>query len=511
MKANRNARSRALHRRRWPALVVGALVLAGAAGGAWLSEPRYHAAATLLIADHTLPPGLDASAAAGYASERVQSLHVRALAVAEPELARDLRDGATARVTQATAVFDGDGSPGTVEIAFELSAVARDPRRAERLAQSLVDLYHEQHEQMGAVASAAPPQLDAARTETALANDAVGHARAELDAFLAANGVLAAEGRDAALAGLEQARPELEQRVAATEDRRLELDRAVRDMQREATQSRAESGDALTSEALVAAQTEWTIARARNGAAAAALGDRVREMQARAERMLAGATAELAPARAELSRVEALHPIDHPDVVRNAHRVSALETRLEATRVTGLTNGEVAYIEGIAQERRDIDGELERMRAELSAVQAHIAERQALVQQLPALLEQRMALEQRLGEADSRLDRAAERLATLEREWSAVAAQRPGEIGTSSPPVARREMATDPWVILGGGALTALLAALSVVVVLERLDRRVEGAALVRRIQGGLPLAEIPFIEITPRPRSAGPVVASGG
>jgi hypothetical protein len=511
MKADGGSRSRALRRRRRPALVVGALVLAGAASAAWLSEPRYRAAATLLIEHHTLPEGLDASAAAGYARERVQSLHGRALGVAEPALARELRDHTTSRVTQTNAVLDGDDSPGTVEIAFELTAVAPDPRRAERLAQSLVDLYHEQHEQMGAVAPAAPPELDAARAEAALASDAVGHARAELDAFLAANGVLAADGRDAALAGLEQARRELEQRVAATEDRRLELDRAVRGMQREAAQSRAESGDALTSEALVAAQTEWAIARARNGSTAAALGDRVREMQARAERMLADATAELARARAELSRVDALHPIDHPDVVRNAHRVSALETRLEATRVTGLTNRDVADIEGIAQERRDIDGELERMRAELIAVQARIAERQALAQQVPALLEQRMALEQRLGEADSRLDRTVERLAALEQEWSATTAQRPGEIRTSSPPAARREMATDPWVLLGGGALTALLAALAVVAVLERLDRRIEGAALVRRIQGRLPLAEIPFIEITPRSTSAGLVVASGG
>lgn len=493
--------SRCWQRRRRVALAVAAVPVLAAIAAAYLAEPAYRATASLRIDGRMSSTDPAEAAAREEAVEHVRGLHRRVLAAQALSLTD--RSGMEVNDIAVSAAPDGRLS---VSIAFDVFAEGADPRTAERIVTELVEQYVATDGGAVAVAVSAPPALETARLETErLAADRRA-IEVEVDAFRRSNaGVLGATVDDAVVeqagAALQQAQRErlqMEGQIAALEARRIELDRGLRDMQPADIGPRDET--ALSSEALAALQTEWAILRGRHGrdyAPADELAGRIARVQSEASRRLSAATAEIQDARAELARLERLHTIEHPDVVAQAHTLSAMESRFDALRVQGLTNAEMAYIESLAQERRNIDARIAAARERHAGVAAIVAEHEARASTAPALQQQYLALTQRLEAARTMHEAARTLQDSFEAEFAALQAQRPGRLSVAAAPQARRALLTQPPAILAFGAALAVFAALVVVAVMERVDRRIAGAASIRRIPANAELVvEIPVISL---------------
>jgi hypothetical protein len=70
---------------------------------------------------------------------------------------------------------------------------------------------------------------------------------------------------------------------------------------------------------------------------------------------------------------------------------------------------------------------------------------------------------------------------------------------------------TRPAVIVALGAALAIAAALLIVALVERLDRRIAGVAAILRLERRAPLAEIPFIDIASSRALATPPAHAAG
>jgi uncharacterized protein involved in exopolysaccharide biosynthesis len=487
----------ALRRRRYWAAAVGLAALATTFALASRTEPAYRATASLRLEGRTLPaeidrsPELDADVS-DYASLHLQTRYARVL--------REAEASRRAGLTVDRIVLDdaSGGAPQSISIGFAVFADGADQRTAERAAQALVAAMQDDDARSAANPAVPVQELETARAEADASGEALRALELELEGFERNNaaGLPGLQERNAeATRQAERERVELEQQTGALEARRIELDRGLRDMQRGAADYRPGDGP-LTSEMLAALQARWAVLRGRYGADhpdAAALGTEIAAAQAVVARRLDAATAEIRQVQDELDRLERLYPIDHPDVVRLAHRVSALESQAEPLRITGLTNGERAYIEGLARERRDIDPQLAELRERSASLQTRMAEHRAQVEQAPILEQQHGLLQQQVADAQARQQSANAQYAALLAAQETAREQRPGQLSIVAAPTARRLPMSRPGVIAALGGIAGLLALVLVVALVERIDPRITGAA-VSRLQGSRPLAEIPLL-----------------
>jgi hypothetical protein len=219
-------------------------------------------------------------------------------------------------------------------------------------------------------------------------------------------------------------------------------------------------------------------------------------VRSEADRQVAAATRELEDARTELARLERLHTIEHPDVVAQAHKLSALESRFDRLRVRGMTDADVAYIESLARERREIDARIDEARQRHVGAVALAAEHQQRAAMAPVLQQQLAALEQELATVRSSHAAARDRQAALESEFAALQAQRRGRLAVVAPPQTERAPLTQPALIVVLGGALAIVAAFAAVELRERFDKRVTGAASLKRaLGGGALVVEIPVID----------------
>jgi hypothetical protein len=479
------------YRRRKAALAAASLPVVAALVAAYFVEPTHRATATLRIEGRSATSALDEAATSAEAIAHVDELQRQAAAQVASR-----GDRAVVRIDDVEVYPESDGR-SSVSISFDVIAEHSDPRRAGRVAIEVVDRYVALDRQAASMPSAAPPALEEARlTADGLAAE-VQAIESERDEFRRANGGVLGIANEQSNAAVERAeRLQIERQIAELEARRVELDQGLREME----VSDARFDDVVSNEALTAIQTKWAVLRGREGrdsAAAAELAQQIRRIRGEADRRLTAATKELEEAGAELARLERLHTIEHPDVVAQAHKLSALESRFDGLRVRGMADADIAYIEDLARERREIDGRIAEARARHSAIAVIATEQQQRAALGPVLREQYLALEQQLATARSSYEAARDRQASLETELAALRERRPGRLAVLAPPQVERVLFTRSAVILTLGGALAVVAAFLAVALRERFDKRVTGAVSIRRLLGSDAIVvEIPIIGV---------------
>jgi len=487
-------------RRRLAVAVTVGVALLTAIAATRLVEPSYRAVARLALDGKTLSVDQDVANASAHVATELQARHERVLVAARQASAISPRQSERVQTRVTDVAVDPVSERGVplLSASFEVSIDAADAREASQATTLLLDLYLEDDERAHSAPPVPPAELVAVRAEASRLASLLAGSQAELADLEREHGPLGSMddpgGQLTALAN--QART-LAAQIDDLQARRVELDRGLRDMQRGASEYRSNPGMPLTSEALSALQAQWTVLRTRNGSDAATvreLGAMIEGLQATADAKFGAAAAELATAVAEYARLEQVYPLDHPDVVRQAHTVSALESRLESLRVRGLTSGDRAYVEGLARERSQIDGRLEVLRERRESLSLQIAEQQAQATRAPEIRQRRAELQREYAELLAAQQTALEQQQLLEARFDAVLEQRPGRIATPSPLEVHRVLMSRPDVILALGLIAGVVAAFLTVAVRERVDARISGTESIRRMQGHLPLAEIPRI-----------------
>ncbi|MEE9570728.1 MAG: hypothetical protein V3W02_03415, partial [Gammaproteobacteria bacterium] len=210
------------------------------------------------------------------------------------------------------------------------------------------------------------------------------------------------------------------------------------------------------------------------------------------------ATQELRAARAEYERLQQLHSLDFPDVVRLANTVSNLEGTVEGMSTVGLSAGEIRYIEGLGREEQALRAQLIELESERDAMRVQVADLQSDAARAQLLVQQSQVLSEDLDAAEVRHAAALEDRRALKYEYDVLVQRQSPPVLLSMPPyVPQLVAATRTGTIVAAGVLLGMLYIGAVVVAVERLDRRVIGARSIVAIHGQLPLAEVP---ITPDP-----------
>lgn len=493
-------------RRRWAAsTVLASLVVATLLAST--VQPEYRSTADLEINGRTTRDG--GALQPEQAREILKSLHERvirdnreSLGLDEPVEGR--RPTPSFRLENIVTATDAVTGSSSSSIEFSVNVLHDDADEAQRIANTLVDAYVDEHTRAAEAGAQPSDALNRARQETERLRQRSSAAEADLLAFEREHASVLDSDLSKAMQASDDERRSLESRLDELEARRIELDRGLRDMD---SGNSAEADDALTSEHLTSLQTHWAIVRGRNGRddpEAIRLANEIDELRAAADARFDAATDELRAARSEFQRLQEIHPIDHPDVVRQAHILSALESRLDTLKVTGLTTGERNYIENLAIERRQIDGRLDDLRQSLSSLQAELSDYQDNAAQAPLLEQQHADLRKEADEAREAFKAAQTQQDALEAEFRLDSQQRPGTMLVKSRPQSHRTLQTRPELIIGVGLIAGILAAFLLLAVMKRIHPRVSGRAAVVRLQGREPLAVIPFIHAPSSPAFAG-------
>jgi DNA repair exonuclease SbcCD ATPase subunit len=461
----------------------------------WSTQPRYRATATLHLAGKTLPPDTPADARS-FAQEHLQARHGRVTGSFRPRREVGLS------IIEVETTTSGASERPSASIGFEIFVDDSNPRAAERATSEVAAAYLEDHRRATTTPPVPAETLEAARVASKKAAAELERLAHETEKFEQDNaaGLSGMEKLNAqTIEQSEREETRVSQELRMLEGRRNELDRGLQDMQRGAAQFSAGASRALSSELLAAVQARWAVLRGLYGREypqAVELGAAIREAEAAANDRANALVAELEEARSEFNRLQRLHPIDHPDVVLLAHRVSALEVDVAETRVTGLTNREQAYIEDLARERGAIDGQISELRDRLAALQTQRADRESLVQQAPVLKQQYAILQEQLTNARMRHETMNVEYAALQAVMDGARAERPGELSLVAEVQTRRLIMSGPAVIGGVVCLLGVLTVMWLIGRIESAHRTIDGAELVARLQGQPPLAEIPTLQV---------------
>lgn len=482
-----------LRRRRGWAVTALAIGLGATALLAMRSEPVHRATAPLTLTGMTVPAGLDSDQAAAYVADHLRDVHDRLNGTPRTGAPIDMR-------VQDMQVGSADANGlRRVSARITLSTQHADSAQAARTAGALREAFLTFDRDAVVSSDAQRDTLEAARDAATRLTEELRASEQALEGFERENA--------AALPGFErlnaQALRELQQERAAVDGRRLqlegrrnELDRGLGDMRSD--YRRLNRAAPLSSATLTARQMELAYLRGMFGpdhGPAVELAREIETLQSAANARLAEVTEELRAARVHLATMERLHPPDHPDVIGATYRVSLLETRVADLTITGLANSDRVYIEGLARERRDIDGQVEAVRAELTTLDERLTAHQARVDQAPAIQQRHRALQQQAEELAEREASARARLDAAEREQRLAAARSPGQLAAAGDVQVNRVILSDPAAIGGVGGVLTLFGMLLLVGVVDRVDRRVIGAAAIERLQGRRPLGQIPRID----------------
>jgi hypothetical protein len=492
-KCTRNMRRRSELRRARRLHVVAAVVAISFAvvAATWWLQPRYRATARLELDGRTFPVEAG-STAQSQVDEFLQNMHDK-VASASPQL----DESGFAVVDVASSNADSEDLR-LVSAVFDLYADSADMRTSDRAVEALAGEYIEALQATVVAPPVSATELEAARVDFAEAKAERERAELMLASFERDNSAVLPGLEDARAQAVEESRREraaIEQQLNALEARRNELDRGLAEMQRGASQFSSASVSELTSGIFTAAQARWAVLRGLHGddyAPAIELGAALSEAKAAADARFASVSAELEEVRAAFERVQASQPLDHPDVIGLAHRVSALERLYERTGVTGLSNRDLRYIEGLAIERRDIDFEIAGAREQRAVLDARQGEQAQLAEQAPILAERHLHLQAELADAQHRHESAEAHYATLQDALQAASHERPGELSVASAVEVRRLTVNRPVIAAGLIWLLCLPIFLLTLRLIERRHRTVSGSNIIMRIQGRPPLAVIP-------------------
>ncbi len=453
--------------------------------------PRYRATMRLTLDGRTFPvkEGRDARS---QVDAFLQSMHDSVA----PSLQRP--DDTGIEVVDVSTAATNSPELLSVSATFDLYVDRADAGVSERVVAALTETYLENFRGAIPVPPVSAAELEEARTDVARAGaerERIEHALTafERDNVAALPGLEDVRARD-----MEEARQEraaVDRQLATLEMRRNELDNALAEMQRGAAQFGSASDSALTGEIFMAAQARWAVLRGLYGddhEPAIELGAALAEVRTKADARLASVTVELNEARDGYERLQASHPLDHPDVIGLAHRVSALERLYEQTRLPALSNRDLRYTEGLARERSEIDFEINAARERRAVLEAQQDEQAQLAERAPMLAERHLFLQDQLADAQRRHDSAEAHYESLQDELQAASHEQPGELSVASEARARRLVISWPAVVSALICVLCFPVFLFTLRLIERRHRTISGPNMIIQLGGRLPLAQIP-------------------
>jgi len=477
-------------RRRYFVAAVVAISFAVVAATWWL-EPRYRATARLELDGRTFPVEAG-STAQSQVDEFLQTLH-DTVAGASPQP----NDSGFAVVDVASSIA-GSEDLLLVSATFDVYVDSADTQTSDRAVAALAGAYVEALQNTVVEPPVSATEFEVARMDFAEAEAERERIELMLANFERDNAAVLPGLEDARAQAVEESRREraaVEQQLSALEARRNELDRGLAEMQRGASQFSSTSATELTREVFAAAQARWAVLRGLYGddyAPATELGAALSDAKAAADAQFASVSAEFEQAREEFQKLQVSQPLDHPDVIGLAHRVSALERLYERTEVTGLSNRDLRYIEDLARERRDLDFEINSVREQRAVLEARQGEQAQLAEQMPMLAERHRFLQAQLADAQRRHEGAEAHYATLQDEVQTASHERPGDLSVASAIAVRRLTVSQPAIAAALICVLCFPIFLTTLRLIERRHRTVFGANMIMQIQGRPPLAVIP-------------------
>ncbi len=529
---------KAVVRRRGPALICIAAGVLIAILLAILLPAKYRSNATILIEQQELPADLVRSTVTSFADQRIQVISQRVMTtetllrlINKFDLYRDERSGETRedliarmrsdidfRMISADVIDPRSGRPTAATIAFAVSYTSKDPELAARVANDLTSLY-----------------LNENLTQRArLAEDASAFLREEGDRLekriTTLDGELAKFKEKHSETLPELAQFNLEQMDRGEQQmRQLESQHASLDQQRVFLESQL-------------AQLKP------NSAMFAESGERIMS-----------STDRLKMLRSQLASAEALYAADHPDIARFKREIAGLEQQNPASadrhdlarRVDEARTATAAAAERYGPEHPDrvrLERELTALEAKLAAMPAEPAaatefkavssDNPAFVQiqtQLSANINERKALDAQMNRLRAEITETRRKISVspevekdyreLVRDYDNARAKyqeirgkqmeaqtaqnletdRKGERFTliEPPMTAEKPVSPNRGALLILGVVLSLLAAGSLIWLLERLDSTVRGRKDLVQLLGVPPLAIVPRIVTIETRRSA--------
>ncbi len=412
--------------------------------------------------------------------------------------AAQLRDRASATRIDASFVDGIAGEPSLVSTIFTISVADSNQRVATAMLDALLSL-HSKSRVDEATREINQQMLDL--------DDGLARNVAEIDALENMIADLRAENADALgnstetgareAAMVQSELVQLEARIQSLQSHGAAIGEALRELDpRGALRRSASDLGTISPERLIALQTLAAIERGRSGSGATGLEDLDREERLVRSALEQDANAKLdqfAVAQAEYERLQGLYPLDHPDVVRMANSVSGLETAAKNIDAIGLTNSEIRNIENLAREEQQVQAELTRLRVQRDDARALSSDVQSRLARAPILLDQIEQLTIDVSDAEAHYAAMLDERDALAQEYGMIVrSSEPPAILSEPPYLPEVASASRSSTIFGVGALVGLLLATLLVVVVEKLDKRISGAESIAAICGKLPIGEIP-------------------
>jgi uncharacterized protein involved in exopolysaccharide biosynthesis len=489
-----------------------------------LVQPAYRATATLSFDEPVIQADLDSATLTLYARDRVAARHTEVLQRLEVDgilagyasfadtrrtvtpavRAAVLRDRATARVTDVTLVDGISDDLSLVSVIFSVSVEDPDRRVAAATLEALLALYAQAD--VDAATSELAQEITIVEAAIEQRSLAVRQLETTIAEFMQGNSSVLGEtpdidSRSAALA--ESELTQLEIQSQRLQDRSVTVGNALQGLDpRGALRREVSEPGPATPTRLAALQTMLAMLSGRYGTGhtdVQRLAVETQALRTELEREASMAAQELRTAQAEYERLQQLHPLDFPDVVRLANSVSSLAGAIDDKDSIGLSAGEIRYIEGLAREERELRAQLSEIQRARDETRARVADLQGRAARAPLLVQQYQALSENLTLAEASHAVALDDRRVLEYDYGILVKRDSPPVLLSEPPYVPEPVeATRTSTIVAAGLLLGVLCIGAVVVAVERIDRRVLGARSIVAINGKLPLAEIPIIPEPP-------------
>lgn len=501
-------------------LLVGTLVV-------FLLPNTYQSTAVVLIEDPEIPPGLVPTTVTSAAARQIQQINQRVMTRTNLAQIIEKFDLYTAerqylptlllvdQVQQDMKIdvidvqtADDRGRQSTSTIAFQIGFSHQSPAKAQQVANELVSLYlsenvrsrTEQTQQTSQFLRAEAERLD---QEVRAIESRIAKVKEEsegsLPEFVALNMQLMQRTEGELL--------ELERQLQQVEQSRILVDAQLSQVRPMAPMMLADGSPVMSpADQLRSLQTQLVVLEGRYSADHPSVTRMKRDISALQTQLglgpevnLGETNAALTQARGDLARARETYSDTHPEVLRLTREVNSLEARMAETRQANRTGGldpdNPAYIqlqaqrEQLASEAASLRTKREELRGRLVQYESRMVRSSDVERELSALLRQQATTN-------------ADYLATREKLFSAelgqaMESQSKGERFVLVEPPDRPILPASPNrpVLMALLVVLALGTALGWPQVAESLDKSINGARALERIQGMPPIAEIPVIE----------------
>ncbi len=527
---------RALRKRRDVLLMVLAAGVLLTIALTLLLPPQYRSSATILIEQQELPADFVRSTVTSYADQRVQVISQRVMTTqtlmdlikrfdlyprqrtreSREELMQRMRDDIDFRMISADVIDPRSGRPTAATIAFSVSYTSPVPETAARVANALSSLYlNENLTQRARLAEDASSFLGA---EGDKLDKRIEELEGELAKFKQQNAGSLPENAQLNLQFLDRTEQQLrdaESRQMALDQQRLYLEAQLAQLS-PVSSMYAESGERIlsTNDRLKTLKSQLASAEARYSPDHPDIARLKREIAgldaaaspAGADKSSNDLRRQLEDARSALAAAEQKYTPDHPDRVRLAREVSALEARVAALPPAEAAPAPTATMKPSADADNpayiQVQAQLSSVRNDQAALTTQISQLRGEADNYRRMITVSPQIEKQYRELSRDYDDARAKYHDIRaKQMEAQTAQnletdRKGERFTLIEPPLTPEKPVSPnrGALLIVGLLLSLLLAGGLLWALDSNDRRVRGRTDLARLLGAAPLAVVPRI-----------------